>query len=217
LRTAKHDVTSFVLPMTLQVKFSSEGLKPTEVEWETLLQALENALTRSRLSAFLSKVVAFAATGRVLWCISCMRSCAVSSRRPSVLLNLSRMHLSDFSSLWTSITTTAAQDPMFFLTADGPNLLHAVRATGVDPFLCRVKWLARSMSVAYSVSAPRLYKSRVETVGVAGGRPDFVVKLVSTHQEFCAEKSALTAIASHDARCYALGTLVGGSNGTVFV
>jgi hypothetical protein len=154
--SAKLGGTSLAAPMDLEIKsdLRSDGL--AEVDWQVLNHAMERVLMRLRLAGFLSYAVAFAVTGRSAWCVVGERR--FESRKEIMQLNVCRVTHIAVSLLWGAVTRRAIREPHFFLTTDGPLLLRSLRATGFEPWACRVKWLASSMSNVYGITLPQEFK-----------------------------------------------------------
>lgn len=196
--SAKFDGTSLAAPMDLEIKsdLRSDGL--AEVDWQVLNHAMERVLMRLRLAGFLSYAVAFAVTGRSAWCVVGERR--FESRKEIMQLNVCRVTHIAVSLLWGAVTRRAIREPHFFLTTDGPLLLRSLRATGFEPWACRVKWLASSMSNVYGITLPQQFKLGNKMCRGVDCRPAsvmFVVKVVCGDNAdlFAREVSALQKMA----------------------
>lgn len=210
--SAKPDVTSLAAPMDLEIKsdLCSGGL--AEVDWRVLDQAVERVLMRLRIAGFLSFAVAFAVTGRSAWCIVGVRR--FESRQEIQQLNVCRISHSAVALLWGAVTRRAAREPHFFLTADGPCLLRSLCAAGLEPWACRVKWLASSMSNVYGITLPQQFQLGKKMCRGVDCRPTsvtFVVKVVCgenaelfTREAFALQKMA-AASPEYEVTFYALG------------
>ena len=210
--SAKPDGTSLVAPMDLEIKsdLCSGGL--AEVDWRVLDQAVERVLMRLRMAGFLSCAVAFAVTGRSAWCVVGERR--FESRQEIQQLNVCRVSHSAVALLWGAVTRRAAREPHFFLTADGPCLLRSLCAAGLEPWACRVKWLASSMSNVYGITLPQQFKLGNNMCRGVDCRPTsvtFVVKVVCggnadlfTREAFALQKMA-DASPEFEFTFYALG------------
>ena len=212
--SAKPDGTSLAAPMDLEIKSDTRSGRLAEVDWDVLNQAVERVVMRLRMAGFLSYAVAFAVTGRSAWCVVGERR--FQSGREIMQLNLCRITYRYVSLLWGAVTRRAAREPYFFLTADGPLLLRSLGAAGLEPWACRVKWLASSMSNVYGITLPqqfKLGKKMCRGIDCLPASVTFVVKAVRGDNAnlFAREVSALQKMADapHEFKFYALGSFPG--------
>lgn len=215
--SAKPDATSLAAPMDLEIKSDQSSGPLANVDWEVLDQAVERVLMRLRMAGFLSYAAAFAVTGRSAWCVVGTRefgSQAGARGRTREFQNLyvRRIKHANVSQLWGAVTRSVTREPCPFLTADGPLLLRSLRAAGLAPWACRVKWIASSMSNVYGITPPERFELGKTTCRGVDCRPEsikLVVKVVrgDTVDLFAREVFALKkmAAASSDSAFYALG------------
>ena len=208
--SAKPDATSLAAPMDLEIKSDKGSRRLAAVDWEVLDQAVERVVMRLRMAGFLSYAVAFAVTGRSAWCVVGERR--LETRKEFRQLYVCHVAHSDVSLLWGAVTRSVTRDPCAFVTADGPLILRSLRAAGLEPWACRVKWLATSMSSIYGVTVPQDYKlgtTRCRGVDCRLTSVTFAVKVVRgecvglfAREVFALEKLAKASLASN---FYALG------------
>jgi hypothetical protein len=195
------DATSTCLPMWFEVKDSKAGTDLVANDWAVLKQALERVLTRFRLSAYLSKCIGFAVTGRSAWFICALRR---DEKNLPVNIHVMRIQHADVERLWDAFTV-AATDNAFFLTEDGPQLVACVKKLGFHPAQCRIRFLAESMSRVYVLSPP--HSPPGFEIGVCARSAElFAIKIVRNEEEYNRETVTLKAVARvYQKGFYALG------------
>lgn len=198
LRTAKPDGVSLVSPMCLEIKSDKKiGLLAT-IDWEVLAQALDRVLVQMRLFGFLSIAIALAATGRSAWCVFALRKFPSDNHGEELTLHFFRIVHRDVNVVWASVTD-AARFPSFFLTEDGPQLIHVLKQAKIDPWYSRVKWLASSMSRVYLVTLPKQFSWGNTTVlGVDGdvANVTYAIKIVRDCPSFEMERQVVQNLAA---------------------
>jgi hypothetical protein len=204
--SALPDLTSTVLAMWFELKdtIGKAGTRLTENDWEVLKQALERVASRVRLSGFVRRVFCFAVTGFSAWLVTAFRN-----DNMEVTLSIWRLNHSDVEGLWCELTTAASKDRYFFFNADAPLICRSLTKIGLQPALCRVRFVAKSGSCVYAVTVP--HKPMGFSLGVARtGSETFAIKVVHDGSEFQLEAQALRAMAATatpDNEFYALGSI----------
>jgi hypothetical protein len=201
LQTCKPDGTSTVAPMDLEIKSDCKtGDNPTTLDWQVLNQAVERVAVRMHLSGYLKFAVAFAVTGRSAWCVLGKREFLTNkSEKQIVSLHIERVKHVAVKKLWLGITRKSEAEPTFFLTEDGPLIWAALNNVGLLPWLCRIKWLASSMSRVYAVTKPKYYTwgGNQKTLGInATDSATYALKVVRGTTDYDREVAALTAVAT---------------------
>jgi len=208
--SGKPDGTSLAAPMDLEIKSDGKSGQLVEGDWLVLDQAVERVVTRLNMAGFLSWALAFAVTGRSAWCVLGERR--FESCQEIRQVNLCRVQHNSVSALWGAVTRRAAREPNFFLTEDGPFLLRSLYSADLEPWACRIKWLASSMSNVYGITLPQQFSLGAKSCLGVNCLPDavtFVVKVVrGAHADlFAPEVIALQKMADSFPKFtfYALG------------
>ena len=201
------------VPLSIEIKVQNatktDVSGPTDQDMLVLRQSVDRVVPLLQMYGYLSKAASIASTGRCSWLVVARRDPACLGNKGAVIIH--RLPTTQVGSLWFNL---CEQGLLFFLTSDGPRLLVAIRAAGLQPAACRVLFAAKSSSRVYKVTPATTFyfpSSERTCLAVVGhGEEILAIKVVDDTKEFSNESHVLSLLATTRADFYALGCVPGG-------
>jgi hypothetical protein len=200
--SGKTDIISALCPMFLEIKHSGTGHGAMMIgsDYQVLQQAAERILVVGSTNASIAESIVIACTARSAWIFTFQRNVMCQRGRGYETLIVSRIRHKDVFRVWSSYTIRSLENPYWFLTDDGYQLLEGIRRFA-NPYLCISKLISSSNHRVYGVSLPRVYSGQYsngikETVTEAvASTYDFCIKIVTDDESYMREATITQAVA----------------------
>jgi hypothetical protein len=207
--TAKADFVSKLCPMLLELKNSGlvESTRPTDVDVESLFQAVDRVFTFRATSGLIKDAVVLASSGRCGWLLRFSRDIHKYSDEDFEILSITRLNHLDIWRAWTGYTNMSMRCRQWYLSPDARHLSSTLAAI-THPFCCIVRLVASSRHRVYAVSFPRLFEeqqisgARTRTFGATPHIVDICIKVIDSSADYLKESAISLSVCAESLRQY---------------